>query len=176
MISKREIEIVVEYFEKQNKFKQIEKKFAALKSKFYSEMDKVFDRQGSNLSELKNIKFAFQGNDYIVNKVQQVNIDFDIPKLEKKLGKDIAKDIIDSEYTITDYEGLVSYLKECGVNPRIFKTFISVSKKVNTKRIDDLEELGKIDSSALDGCYSLIKKSPYYTIKAEGQHEWKKQR
>ena len=60
--------------------------------------------------------------------------------------------------------GLVTYLKECGISPKVFKSFISVRKTVNTKELDKLEELGKITAEQIKGCYTVKSQNPYFTV------------
>jgi hypothetical protein len=60
--------------------------------------------------------------------------------------------------------GLITYLKDCGISPKVFKSFISVRKTVNTKELDRLEELGKITAEQIKGCYTVKSQSPYFTV------------
>ena len=59
---------------------------------------------------------------------------------------------------------LVTYLKECGVDPKIFKSFIVTTKSVDTKELDRLEEIGKITTSQVQGCYTVKNQKPYFTV------------
>ena len=59
---------------------------------------------------------------------------------------------------------LTAYLKECDVDPKIFKSFISVSKSVDVQELDRLEEIGKITAEQVKGCYTIKKQNPYFTV------------
>ena len=85
-----------------------------------------------------------------VNKITKVKINFDVNKLEE---------IINKKVEIINLEGLIEYLKECGVNPKEFKKYINVRKEVNTKKLDKMEELGRISLEDIEGCYSIDKNS-----------------
>ena len=61
--------------------------------------------------------------------------------------------------------GLITYLQECGVDPKIFKSFISVEESVDVKELERLEELGKISKEQLKGCYSVKCQKPYYQVR-----------
>jgi len=71
--------------------------------------------------------------------------------------------------------GLITYLKECGIDPKVFKSFISVRKTVDTKELDRLEELGMITAEQIKGCYTVKNQNPYFTVNiGKGQeNDWK---
>lgn len=80
----------------------------------------------------------------VVNKVQKTSVIFDVDALENNLSKEMCKDVIDKSYTITDINRLIIYLKSCGVDPKVFKSFINVTKTVDEKKLDKLADLGLI--------------------------------
>jgi hypothetical protein len=74
-------------------------------------------------------------------------------------------------YNIIDMEGLIKYLKSCGVNPTKFKSYIGVEKSVNMNAFNQLYDLGEIQKSDIEGCYTVNKSASYLKInakKAEG--------
>ena len=84
----------------------------------------------------------------------------------------MSKNVIDKSYTITDINRLIIYLKSCGVDPKVFKSFINVTKTVDEKKLDKLAELGVIRKEQLEGCYTLKRKKPYFTVKMKlGKHD-----
>lgn len=87
----------------------------------------------------------------VINK----KITWDIDKLSNKLDKEILDEVIIKQYSINDFDGLISYLKKCGVNPKKFKQFINVEKKVDNKKIDELGQFGEIDIEDLSGCFEI---------------------
>lgn len=91
----------------------------------------------------------------LVTNVIQKKITWDIPKLKKRLDKKILEKIIDKTYTINDFEGLVKYLKSCGVDPKIFKRYIDVEEKVINDQVDLLSDIGDINLEDVSGCYSV---------------------
>ena len=96
----------------------------------------------------------------------------DIDALENNLSKEMSKDVIDKSYTITDINRLIIYLKSCGVDPKVFKSFINVTKTVDEKKLDKLADLGLIRKEQLEGCYTLKRKKPYFTVKMKrGKHD-----
>lgn len=103
----------------------------------------------------------------IINK----KIIWDIDKLSKKVDKEILNEVVDKTYTINDFDGLVEYLKSCGVNPKVFKKFINVKKEVNNKKVDELGHLGEINIKKLTGCYELQANFSYIKITEECDEE-----
>ena len=95
---------------------------------------------------------------------------FNADKLEKVLGKKISDNVIIKKYEIVDMFGLIAYLKECNVDPKIFKSFLSVTKSVDVKELERLDELGKISIEQLNGCYTVNKQKPYFTVGLKRWH------
>lgn len=154
-------ELVVDYYEKQGKFNTIKNKFESMKKMFYSEMDKYF--KGKNDDTLY-IDLCNNNELIKVKKIQSVNIKFDADMLEKKLPKEICNVIINKHYEVNNMEGLIKYLKKCGVNPKIFKQFLTVTKSVDTKMLEQYEAIGKISNEQIKDCYSVSIKEPYYKV------------
>lgn len=150
---------IYDFFEKQNKFKQVQEKYNRAKAKFNSDMEEYFQEEGITKISIDE----FVGGSLVVNRVQKVGIEFYPDKLEKAIG-DLSKDVIIKQYQIIDMPGLIEYLKECGVDSKVFKSFINVSKTVDTKELDRLEELGKITEEQIKGCYTIKRQNPYFTV------------
>lgn len=153
-------ELVVDYYKKQGKFNIIKNKFESMKKMFYSEMDKYFKDKDED-----TLYIDLCDNELIkVKKIQSVNIKFDADVLEKKLPKEFRNVIVNKHYEINNMEGLIKYLKECGVNPKIFKQFLTVTKSVDTKMLEQYEAIGKISNEQIKDCYSVSVKEPYYKV------------
>lgn len=150
------------YLSDKGVFEKAKDSFEATKKRFYEEMENFFESEQID----KSITFeneTFDG-DLKVTKLQKVSVEFDAEKLERAIGKDFAKSVITKQYEIMDIDGLIAYLKECGVDPNVFKSFLNVTKSVDTKELDKLEELGKITAEQIEGCYSVKSSSPYFTV------------
>lgn len=100
-----------------------------------------------------------------VKKIQRVRIKFDPDKLEKMLGRNMSKKVIKKNYSIINMDGLICYLKKCGVDPKVFKTYISVTKVVQQDALDQLEETGQIDIEQIEGSFTVSKDKPYFKIR-----------
>lgn len=96
--------------------------------------------------------------------VKPKKIIFDANKLEKKLDKDIYKQVVSKEYRIDDIDGFLSYLKSIKGNPKIIKGFLNIQKNVNNDKINELSELGYITESDIKDCYSVKEISSYLKI------------
>ena len=87
-------------------------------------------------------------------------IAYDIEKLEKKLPKELGKQIIDKEVVVVNYAGLTSLLREAGIKPKQFKDLIEVRKAVNNDAIKQLFDTNQLSLEDIDGCYNAqIRKS-----------------
>lgn len=151
---------VCKFFESQQKFKQTQAYFNKIKAQFNSDMEDFFKYQGISKMVVSN----FANGNLVVNRVQKSSVEFDAEKLEKALGKKIAKQVVIKRCEIIDIDALISYLKECNVDPKVFKSFLNVSKEVDTQELDRLEELGKITVEQIKGCYTVKHQNPYFTV------------
>lgn len=158
-----------EFYNEQKKFKEKQERFNIIKQLFYNDAEKLFNYEGIDKLVIDNENL--EGNELIVNRVQKTSVIFDIDALENNLSKEVSKDVIDKSYTITDINRLIIYLKSCGVDPKVFKSFINVTKTVDEKKFDKLADLGLIRKEQLEGCYTLKCKKPYFTVKMKrGKH------
>lgn len=172
-------QFIAEYFHKQLKFKQIEKQFVRLKGQFNSNAEDYFECNDISKSITLNYSEAAamaenSADNLVVRKIKQSSIEFEPNKLEKVLGKELSQDVIIKKHEIIDMSGLITYLKECNVDPNIFKSFIFTAKSVNTKELDRLEAIGKITASQIDGCYTVQETRQYFTVsvcKGQGDND-----
>lgn len=157
------IPFVKEFYNEQKEFKERQERFNTIKQLFYNDAEELFNYEGIDKLVIDNEDL--EGNELVVNKVQKTSIVFDIDALENNLSKEMSKDVIDKSYTIIDINRLIIYLKSCGVDPKVFKSFINVTKTVDTKKVDKLADLGLIRKEQLEGCYTLKRQKPYFTVK-----------
>lgn len=150
---------VIELEELNSNFKWEEEKYKKRKSELQDIIKGYADKH--NVEEFGfNFGNTFKKIKPIINK----KITWDIGKLSKKVSKEILNEVVDKKYSINDMDGLIAYLKSCGVNPKEFKKFINVEKSVNNKKIDELGQLGEIDIEQLSGCYELQANFSYVKI------------
>lgn len=161
MKSKKQYEKdIATFFYKQNRFKQIQEKFETTKQQFYDDMEYYFDKYHKDESKVNVVLDDGLSEQMLaINKIVKVKINFDVDKLEKRLDTELRQEIINKKVEIINLEGLIEYLKQCGVNPKEFKKYINVRKEVNTKKLDRMEELGRISLEDIEGCYSIDKNS-----------------
>lgn len=163
---------VIDFHKKQTEFKDIQSQFTDEKAKFNSLMEGFFESEALD----KSVVFTNYGVDgeresYTVTRVQKLSVDFDPEKLEKTLARDLAKSVVLKKYEIVDIDGLIAYLKECGVDPKIFKSFLHISKSVDSNELDRLEEVGKISREQVEGCYTVKRQKPYFTVSVKRGHD-----
>lgn len=163
---------VLDFFEEQTKFKAAQSQFNDDKAKFNSLMEAFFKNEALDKSAVfTETSVDGERKSYTVTRIQKSSVEFDPDKLEKQLPKEIAKEVILKHYEIVDIDGLIAYLKECGVDPKVFKSFLHVSKSVDCTELDRLEELGKISSGQVKGCYTVKRQKPYFTVSVKRGHD-----
>lgn len=144
----------------------LEQRYKAIKSQYEK-------KKKSLALSIKNYMYA-NGFDFFdfesengrmaVRKSSKKQIVWNIEKLEKRLGKDICNEFIDKEYKVTDMDGLVKYLKSCGVNPKKFKQYIEIQKSVNQEALNQLSEIGDITSEDVKGCFEIKESDSYLRL------------
>lgn len=163
-LSKDELrQSVLSYFSKQRKFKSLQAKFEEAKAQFNSDMEDYFQCEGITSLEVESDELV--DGSLLVTRVQKSSVVFDADKLEVALGKELAGQVIHKRYEIADMYGLIAYLKECGVDPKIFKSFLAITKQVDSRELDRLEEIGKVTLDQVKGCYTINAQKPYFTVK-----------
>lgn len=150
-------------------------------NKIFKSQKENYEKRKSELQDLiksytdkhKIEEFGFQNGDtfYKARPIIQKKIIWYVDKLSKRLDKEILNEVVRKTYTINDFDGLVKYLKSCGVDPKKFKKFIDVKKEVDNKIIDELGQLGEIDLEDLSGCYELQANFSYIKISEESDEE-----
>ena len=156
-----------DYFQKKSKFKSLETKLAILKNEFMVEADKVFSKNKCNELIIKNTSSLKEDTAppfLMIKKSQRAQVIFSVEKLEASVDKKYIDKIIDKTYTVNDVLGLAAYVKECGGDPKIFKSFLNVSKNVNVKEIERLEGIGKLDSEVAKSCCTVKLGEATYNI------------
>lgn len=99
-----------------------------------------------------------------VTKIRKQKINWLPDKLKQVLDKQTYRDITEKTYTIVDMNGLIKYLKECGVNPKRFKQYIYVEEELNKDKLESLYESGVIDMKDLKDCYEIEVGEPYIKL------------
>ena len=152
-------EAVLELHKLNSEFKDYKSNFENQKEKLQNKIKDYTDK--NNLEEFGiESKLGMFKIRPVINK----KIIWDIDKLSGKLDKEILNEITDKQYTINDMDGLITYLKSCGVNPRKFKEFLNIDKKINDKKVDELCQLGDITENDITGCYEVQANFSYIKI------------
>ena len=142
-------------------FKAAEVRYKEHKERYTEIIGRYFDKYSLDRYSFKRA----QDETIVVNRVQKTSVKFDAEKLERTLNKDIAVQVIQKAYCVEDMEGLVEYLRACGVSAKVFKSFIRVDRSVDQDALERLVESGEIAMEDLDGCYELVQAKPYFTVK-----------
>lgn len=170
--NKRENEQVkhqsIELYELECKFKQLKAKYEKKKEALTTSIKNFMFTSTEGITD--EFEFEVQAKDtsgkgvLTVKKITPTTIVWDAEKLEKQLGKERSQSVIEKRYTIEDYDGLVEYLKECGVSPKKFKSFLSIERTVNQQALKQADDLGEITDKDISGCYKTQVKSSYLKI------------
>ena len=151
------------FFRKQQAVKQQQSELEKLKAEFEPQMEDYFNELGAKRVVFESDQLDGAG-DLTVRMVERTTIEWNADKLEKRVPKDVARQVIKKRYQIENMPGLIEYLKYCGVDPKIFKQFIRAEKYVDQKEVDRLSDLGLISVRNISGCYYVKCQKPYFTF------------
>ena len=120
-------------------------------------MAKYFDKSGERSAS----------NDECTVYVQErTNIDYDIDALKQALPRDQYDSFVVTEHSIDDWKGFCRLLKKHGLTSQEVRPFISIVRKVDQQKLNQMYEHGAITIQDLHGCYTAtVKKSIVLKLK-----------
>ena len=166
-LTKRYQQSAWNYYRKEQKFKKVKKQYEESKDQFEADMLELTDALGKKRVVFEPDSFVDGDTEcgkLTVCKVEKTSIEWDAAKLERKLPPSVAKKVIKKRHYISDMPGLVAYLKGCGVDPKIFKMFLSAERTVDAKAVDQLGSVGEVSVRQISGCYIVKCHKPYFTL------------
>lgn len=151
----------------------IKERFKIVEKTYKSECQRLQELIEVHMAEQKISKFDFVAKTGIfkddnktlkVTSVTPKSIVFDPEKLEKKLPRNVVDEVILKEITVDDWAGLVCYLKSCGADAKIVKSFLNIKKTVDSGKLNQLSDLGEISQDDIEGCYEVTERKGYIRI------------
>ena len=139
-----------------SEFKEYKEAYEAKREKLQNLIIKYSDKEDSDEFDINS--------EYRLKVIKPTKIIWNIPKIEKKLGKEKANKLLERKYTINNWEDLIKYLKSCGVNPKHFLKFIDVEKSVDKNKLKELGDIGEVTMEDLSGCFRVEQISGYVKI------------
>ena len=120
-------------------------------------MARYFDKSGERSAS----------NDECTVYVQErTNIDYDIDALKQTLPRDQYDSFVVTEHSIDDWKGFCRLLKKHGLTSQEVRPFISITRKVDQQKLNQMYEHGAITIQDLHGCYTAtVKKSIVLKLK-----------
>lgn len=146
--------------------------FEAEKEKYYLEAGEYFER--GNIENETSFIVSGDGNSmdpprdlrYTVRKIQKSKIEFDGEKtfIALRNNKPVRDKVIDKTYKINSWLLFSEYMKKLGADVDVIRELLDVEYTVNLKALDNESELGNVELSELQGCYSYSQAEPYFTV------------
>lgn len=144
-------------------YNQVRKKEQLMVSNFmFSNLPK--DENSFEITLDEGISFYTNPKKVIVTRIRTKKVFWLVEKLKEKLDKKTYNKIVDKTYTINDIEGLIKYLKSCGVDAKKFKKFIEVNEEVDGTELNSLYDRGEIKKKQIEDCYEIKLGEPYIRI------------
>ena len=120
-------------------------------------MAKYFDKSGER---------SASNDDCTVYVQERTSIDYDIDALKQTLPRDQYDSFVVTEHSIDDWKGFCRLLKKHGLTAQEVRPFISITRKVDQQKLNQMYEHGAITIQDLHGCYTAtVKKSIVLKLK-----------
>lgn len=120
-------------------------------------MARYFDKSGER---------SASNDDCTVYVQERTNIDYDIDALKQSLPRDQYDSFVVTEHSIDDWKGFCRLLKKHGLTSQEVRPFISIVRKVDQQKLNQMYEHGAITIQDLHGCYTAtVKKSIVLKLK-----------
>ena len=120
-------------------------------------MAKYFDKSGER---------SASNDDCTVYVQERTHIDYDIDALKQTLPRDQYDSFVVTEHSIDDWKGFCRLLKKHGLTAQEVRPFISITRKVDQQKLNQMYEHGAITIQDLHGCYTAtVKKSIVLKLK-----------
>lgn len=145
-------------------FKGQKKIFDGRKEKANEVINRLLNKYEINSVSINKRKEGLVPIKLICKRITRKSVDFDVDKLEDKLGKEVCLEFVNKEYIVNDMDGLVKLIKNAGIKASYFKKFIDVTKTVDKGKLDQLSDLGDITEKDIEGCYSVRETSSYLQV------------
>lgn len=154
------------YWERKRTYESTKRSFEDDKYEFNQEMDRYFDVVADEDGKvIVNLEGMFKGvKKLICQRISQVKVEFDIKKLDKILSKEQRKKVIQKHYQVNNWPGLLKLLKESGVEWKKFLKYVNVSESVDEGKLEQLVELGELNSEEVKACSKTKIKTQYYKL------------
>lgn len=149
----------MELYDLNQKFDTFEKEYKERKKQIFAEIKKYTDKEGVQSYGVNSNRGMFKFMPIVTKKII-----WDMEKLQGKVKKNLLKQFVDKSYAVTDYDGLIEYLKPLGADPKKLAEYLSVERKVNQKKLEQLAAMGDISMDDLADCYRVEVKSEYVKI------------
>ena len=120
-------------------------------------MARYFDKSGER---------SASNDDCTVYVQERTNIDYDIDAIKQTLPRDQYDSFVVTEHSIDDWKGFCRLLKKHGLTAQEVRPFISIVRKVDQQKLNQMYEHGAITIQDLHGCYTAtVKKSIVLKLK-----------
>lgn len=96
---------------------------------------------------------------------ERSEVKYDLDRARELLGSKKLKKIVDKSYGVADITKLIALSKEHGISPEELKSCLSVSEKVNNKKLDQLYDIGEVSAEEVQEFCQVSKTTRYITLK-----------
>lgn len=151
--------LVLEYLERQRRFKDAEASFDSFKQAFRQDIRMYLEKEGKKSFQFRDS----DNNGYSVSDVRPTKVSFDAAKLKRKAPEVYRKAVVKDRH-VEDWEGFTSYMKQLGADPAMVASFIRTKETVDVKVVDAMVSAEETSMEQLEGCYEVVVSEGYIRV------------
>lgn len=160
MHNKKECEkLAREYYDGYQELKKMSMEMA-------EELDAKGDKLKEYLLQCENKKHIDETG-FSVEFVEPQSVAWDIAELEKKVPVYVSREIVKKKLAVNNEIMFVALMNRHGVNMDEFWQCVEIEKEVDSKKLEQLIDLGEVDKDMLDGTFEIISKKSYIKVSEE---------
>ena len=96
---------------------------------------------------------------------ERSDIKYDLQRARELLGPRECKKFVDKTYGVADISKLIDLAKAHGISPDELKSCLSITEKVNNKKLDQLYNVGEINAEDVQEFCTVEKTNRYIMLK-----------
>lgn len=154
--------VILDFVSARNELKKKERALDRIKDEMYDMMD---------CNDLEEKTVETENLIIHITKVQPTKINWNIETLNSVLRSHDIRGVIKKSIMIDNLSGLKKFLKSHSVAFQDIRPFLNIEYDVNEKRIDDLNETGKLSNNEIKKCCKSVNntKKRYYVVKEKNK-------
>ena len=152
-------EMIRDYKNKRDEIAKMERDLEFIKNRIIMLLDKAHEKS------YEYVDATFSKVPLKCSICERSEVKYDLDRARELLGSKKLKKIVDKTYGVADITKLIELSKTHGISPDELKSCLSVSEKVNNKKLDQLYDIGEVSAEEVQEFCQVSKTTRYITLK-----------